>query len=72
MKQAKVEVDKKNSNTINTVLNKTSGIDPKLVQKAYEKVKWMKKNKKKPDTGYYTSDDIAAKQSEATTRDKGY
>jgi hypothetical protein len=54
------------------VLNKTSGIDPKLVQKAYEKVKWMKKNKKKPDTGYYTSDDIAAKQSEATTRDKGY
>lgn len=72
MKEVEVEADKKNSNTINTVLNKTSGIDPKLVQKAYEKVKWMKKNKKKPDTGYYTSDDIAAKQSEATTRDKGY
>jgi hypothetical protein len=54
------------------MLNKTSGIDPKLVQKAYEKVKWMKKNKKKSDKGYYTSDDIASKQSEATTRDKGY
>jgi hypothetical protein len=48
------------------------GIDPKLIQKAYAKYDKMKKNKKKSDTGYYTSDDIAAKQSEATTRDKGY
>ena len=54
------------------MLNKTSGIDPKLVQKAYAKYEKMKKNKKKSDKGYYTSDDIAAKQSEATTRDKGY
>jgi hypothetical protein len=54
------------------MLNKTSGIDPILIKKAYEKVKWMKKNKKKSDTGYYTSDDIAAKQSEAYTSDKGY
>ena len=53
-------------------MNKMSGIDPKLVQKAYAKAKGMKKNKKKSDKGYYTSDDIAAKQSEATTRDKGY
>jgi hypothetical protein len=54
------------------MLNNNSGIDPKLIQKAYAKYEKMKKNKKKPDTGYYTSDDIAAKQSEATTRDKGY
>ena len=54
------------------MLNKTSGIDPKLIQKAYATYKKMKKNKKKSDTGYYTSNDIAAKQSEATTRDKGY
>jgi len=54
------------------MLNKTSGIDPKLIKKAYDKYDKMKKNKKKSDTGYYTSDDIAAKQSEAYTRDKGY
>jgi hypothetical protein len=54
------------------MLNKISGIDPKLIKKAYAKYDKMKKNKKKSDTGYYTSDDIAAKQSEAYTRDKGY
>jgi hypothetical protein len=72
LKEAEVEADKKNSNTINTVLNKTSGIDPKLVQKAYAKAKGIKKNKKKSDKGYYPSDKIADKQFDATTRDKGY
>jgi hypothetical protein len=54
------------------MLNKTSGVDSKLIKKAYAKYKEMKKNKKKSDTGYYTSSDIAAKQSEAYTSDKGY
>lgn len=54
------------------MLNKTSGVDPILIKKAYAKYKKMKKNKKKSDTGYYTSSDIAAKQSEAYTSDKGY
>jgi hypothetical protein len=54
------------------MLNKTSGIDSKLVKKAYAKYKEMKKNKKPSDTGYYTSSDIANKYAEATTMDKGY
>lgn len=54
------------------MLNKTSGIDPKLVQKAYAKAKGMKKNKKKSDKGYYPSDSLANKYAEATTMDKGY
>lgn len=54
------------------MLNKTSGIDPKLIQKAYAKYEKMKKNKKKSEKGYYKSDKIANSQSEATTRDKGY
>ena len=53
-------------------MNKMSGIDPKLVQKAYAKAKGMNKNKKKSDKGYYPSDKIADKQFDATTRDKGY
>lgn len=54
------------------MLNKTSGIDPILIKKAYATYKKMKKNKKKSDTGYYPSDKIAGKQFDATTRDKGY
>jgi hypothetical protein len=54
------------------MLNKTSGVDPKLIKKAYAKYEKIKKNKKKSDKGYYTSSDIAAKQSEAYTSDKGY
>ncbi len=54
------------------MLNNNSGIDPKLIQKAYAKYDKIKKNKKKSDKGYYKSDKIANSQSEATTRDKGY
>lgn len=54
------------------MLNKTSGINPILIKKAYAKYEKMKKNKKKSDTGYYPSDKIAGKQFDATTRDKGY
>lgn len=54
------------------MLNNNSGIDPKLIQKAYAKYDKMKKNKKKSDKGYYPSDKIADKQFDATTRDKGY
>lgn len=54
------------------MLNNKSGIDPKLIQKAYATYKKMKKNKKKSEKGYYPSDKIADKQFDATTRDKGY
>ena len=54
------------------MLNKKSGVDSKLIQKAYAKYETMKKNKKKSEKGYYPSDKIADKQFDATTRDKGY
>lgn len=54
------------------MLNKTSGVDPGLIKKAYAKYEKIKKNKKKSDKGYYPSDKIANKYAEATTMDKGY
>ena len=53
-------------------MNKASGIDPKLIKKAYAKYDKIKKNKKKSDKGYYPSDSLANKYAEATTMDKGY
>jgi hypothetical protein len=53
-------------------MNKTSGIDPILIKKAYAKYDKIKKNKKKSDKGYYPSDSLANKYAEATTMDKGY